>query len=72
MSFISLEDTQWLALAIESNDYGRDCEISIHWEDLEIGVRRPLREPLVSARDSASPTLREIRDRLPRQDSPSG
>ena len=45
--------------------YDRADEISIAWDDDEIGIQWPLRDPMVSAKDSAAPRLRELMDRLP-------
>ena len=45
--------------------YDQGDEISIAWNDPEIGIAWPLRDPIVSAKDRRAPTLREIDDRLP-------
>jgi dTDP-4-dehydrorhamnose 3,5-epimerase len=44
--------------------YDASSEIAIRWNDPEIGIRWPLSEPLLSAKDARAPLLREIRDRL--------
>ncbi len=51
--------------------YERSCEISIRWNDDEIGVKWPVDSPLVSERDAAAPSLRDVGDRLPRWDAAS-
>ena len=49
--------------------YDPACEISIHWQDEEIGIEWPLASPLVSARDEAAPRFSEMTERLPRWDA---
>jgi dTDP-4-dehydrorhamnose 3,5-epimerase len=48
-----------------SNAYDPKAEIGIAWDDPDIGIRWPVSEPLLSARDRSQPRLSEIRDRLP-------
>ena len=45
--------------------YDPASEIGIAWNDPAIGIAWPTREPLLSARDSAHPTLAAVADRLP-------
>jgi len=45
--------------------YDRGDEISVAWNDPEIGIEWPLRDPLLSSRDAGAPRLSEILDRLP-------
>ncbi len=45
--------------------YDPESEISVAWNDPEIGISWPLSEPLLSERDRAAPTLRQLGDRLP-------
>jgi dTDP-4-dehydrorhamnose 3,5-epimerase len=45
--------------------YDPPGEIGITWNDPAIGIAWPIREPLLSARDSKHPTLAELGDRLP-------
>lgn len=45
--------------------YDPASEIGVAWNDPAIGIEWPAREPLLSARDSAHPTLAAIADRLP-------
>jgi dTDP-4-dehydrorhamnose 3,5-epimerase len=40
-------------------------EIGIAWNDPTLGITWPVRQPLLSARDGALPTLAEMTDRLP-------
>jgi len=44
--------------------YDKADEIGIAWNDLEIGIAWPLREPLLSAKDAALPRLSEVRKLL--------
>jgi dTDP-4-dehydrorhamnose 3,5-epimerase len=47
--------------------YRPDCDAGIAWNDPEIGVQWPVTEPILSAKDQASPYLSEIPPhRLPR------
>jgi dTDP-4-dehydrorhamnose 3,5-epimerase len=46
--------------------YDAEAELAIRWNDPEIAIGWPLREPIISAKDNAAPLLREVRDRLPR------
>ena len=39
-------------------------EISILWNDPDLGIAWPIREPIVSAKDSRAPRLREIAARF--------
>ena len=45
--------------------YDPASEIGIAWNDPAIGIPWPVREPILSARDSSHPTLAELADRLP-------
>jgi len=46
--------------------YVPEDEITVRWDDPDIGITWPLAEPILSARDAAAPYLREIgADRLP-------
>ena len=45
--------------------YDPTSELSIAWDDPEIGIAWPLDAPLLSAKDSAAPRLAEVLDRLP-------
>lgn len=44
--------------------YDAADEISILWSDPDLGIAWPIRDPIVSAKDSRAPRLREIKDRL--------
>ncbi len=46
--------------------YAPECEIAVAWDDPEIGIRWPVEEPVVSARDAAALPLAELMERLPR------
>jgi len=39
-------------------------EIGVAWNDPELAIRWPIREPLLSAKDAALPTFAELRRRL--------
>jgi dTDP-4-dehydrorhamnose 3,5-epimerase len=45
--------------------YDPSDEISIAWDDPEIGVQWPLAHPTVSSKDSGAPRLRDLAARLP-------
>jgi dTDP-4-dehydrorhamnose 3,5-epimerase len=45
--------------------YAPGDEITVAWNDPEIGVEWPVKEPILSAKDARAPTLAELRDRLP-------
>ena len=49
--------------------YDPSSEISIAWNDPEIGIPWPVSEPLLSAKDAAAPTLRECLEQLPRYEA---
>ena len=44
--------------------YDAADEISILWNDPDLGIDWPIRDPIVSAKDSRAPRLREIAARL--------
>jgi dTDP-4-dehydrorhamnose 3,5-epimerase len=48
-----------------SSYYDAANERGIAWDDPDVGVSWPVREPLVSERDNSNPRLREIADTLP-------
>jgi dTDP-4-dehydrorhamnose 3,5-epimerase len=41
-------------------------EITVAWNDPEIGIDWPVRAPILSAKDKDAPPLSQMRDRLPR------
>lgn len=41
-------------------------EISVAWNDPEIGIPWPVEEPILSPKDADAPRLRDVLDRLPR------
>jgi len=45
--------------------YDPASELGVVWNDPSLAIRWPVREPLLSERDSAYPTLAEVLDRLP-------
>lgn len=44
--------------------YDREDEVGLLWNDPEVGVEWPIRDPLLSAKDRAAETLAELRPRL--------
>jgi dTDP-4-dehydrorhamnose 3,5-epimerase len=42
------------------------AEISVRWNDPEIGIGWPVQAPILSAKDAAAPRLADVLDRLPR------
>jgi dTDP-4-dehydrorhamnose 3,5-epimerase len=46
--------------------YDARDEVSIAWDDPDIGIAWPLEAPIVSDRDRRAPRLSEVADRLPR------
>jgi dTDP-4-dehydrorhamnose 3,5-epimerase len=46
--------------------YDPGGEITVRWDDPEIGIAWPVAQPLLSPRDAAAPRLRELMDLLPR------
>jgi dTDP-4-dehydrorhamnose 3,5-epimerase len=45
--------------------YSPEDELTLRWDDPEVGVRWPLAEPSLSPRDAAAPLLSELLERLP-------
>lgn len=45
--------------------YDPDDELTVAWNDSEIGIDWPVREPSLSARDRSAAPLRELESRLP-------
>ncbi len=51
--------------------YEAACELSVAWNDPDIGIAWPVSEPVLSQKDAAAPRLRDIeRARLPRYEGP--
>ena len=48
-----------------SSYYDPATESGVAWDDPDIGVERPIDEPLLSERDKAAPKLADVRDQLP-------
>ena len=44
--------------------YDRSDEIGLRWNDPAVGIAWPIRDPLLSDKDAALPTLAELRPRL--------
>jgi dTDP-4-dehydrorhamnose 3,5-epimerase len=45
--------------------YDRDDELSIAWDDPEVGIEWPVAEPILSEKDAAAARLAEVAARLP-------
>jgi dTDP-4-dehydrorhamnose 3,5-epimerase len=45
--------------------YDAGDELAIAWNDPDLAIAWPLREPVVSAKDAAAPRLRDVLERLP-------
>lgn len=50
-----------------SNPYNAATESAIRWNDPEIGVEWPVKEPLLSARDQVSESFAEFKQRMSKQ-----
>ena len=46
--------------------YHPETELTVAWNDPDIGIRWPVTAPAVSDKDRAGQTLKALRDRLPR------
>jgi dTDP-4-dehydrorhamnose 3,5-epimerase len=44
--------------------YNRDDEVGLRWNDPQVGIAWPIRDPLLSAKDAALPGLDELRAQL--------
>jgi dTDP-4-dehydrorhamnose 3,5-epimerase len=51
--------------------YDREDEFGLAWDDPEIAIAWPIREPVLSAKDAAAPRLDKIRDHLPVFEEPA-
>ena len=45
--------------------YAPSDELSVLWNDPEIGIAWPIRDPVMSPKDAAAPRLSEVKDSLP-------
>jgi len=45
--------------------YDASDEIAVRWNDPDVGIDWPLRDPVLSPKDAAAPRLAEVGDRLP-------
>jgi dTDP-4-dehydrorhamnose 3,5-epimerase len=59
--FLALEDETLLAYK-QSAPYDPACEVSVAWDDADIGIEWPLagRRPILSAKDAANAPLRSL------------
>ena len=59
--------TEWAEIEYKCTaPYDRDDEIGVIWNDPDIGIEWPIREPTLSAKDTALPRLRALREQLSR------
>ena len=63
--FCVLSDTALVAYKCTER-YCPEAEITVAWNDPDIGVRWPITGPTLSEKDKAGQTLKALRDRLPR------
>jgi dTDP-4-dehydrorhamnose 3,5-epimerase len=53
-------------LAYKCTDfYAPEDEITVAWNDPEVGIEWPVQDPVLSAKDASAPRLRELLERLP-------
>jgi dTDP-4-dehydrorhamnose 3,5-epimerase len=45
--------------------YSPDHEMTVAWDDPEIGIAWPIAEPVLSPKDAGAPALRDLLERLP-------
>ncbi|HXY39771.1 MAG TPA: dTDP-4-dehydrorhamnose 3,5-epimerase [Vicinamibacteria bacterium] len=45
--------------------YDREDEMTVAWNDPQIGIEWPITEPVLSAKDASAPALHALQDRLP-------
>lgn len=50
--------------------YCPETELTIAWDDSDIGIRWPIAEPILSAKDKAGRHLRALKARLPQYEDP--
>jgi dTDP-4-dehydrorhamnose 3,5-epimerase len=43
-----------------TDEYHPECELGVAWDDPDLGIRWPVVDPVLSAKDRAHPRLREI------------
>ena len=48
------------------NFYSKQDEISVRWDDPQIGIDWPVKEPILSEKDKNAPLLKDILDKLPK------
>ena len=62
--FCVLSDTAVFEYKCDEYYYPED-EITVRWDDPQIGVNWPIKEPILSDKDATAPLLGEILDKLP-------
>lgn len=48
------------------NFYSKHDEVSVRWDDPQIGIDWPVKEPILSEKDKNAPLLKDIIDKLPK------
>lgn len=57
--FVTLEDRTEVFYKV-TNPYSRDKEIGIRWDDPDLDINWPIRNPYLSEKDKNSPTFKEL------------
>lgn len=57
--FLALEDETHLVYKVSGAEYSPSHERAIRWNDPEIGIDWPIKEPLLSEKDSEAPLLKD-------------
>jgi dTDP-4-dehydrorhamnose 3,5-epimerase len=63
--FAALSEESELLYAVTGSLYAPECDRAVRWNDPEIAIDWPFREPILSAKDAAAPLLRDA-PQLPR------
>ncbi|MEM0061300.1 MAG: dTDP-4-dehydrorhamnose 3,5-epimerase [Fervidicoccaceae archaeon] len=58
--FLSLEDNTIVVYKV-TNEYNKESEAGILWNDPDIGIKWPYDKPILSDKDSKNPTLKEAK-----------
>jgi dTDP-4-dehydrorhamnose 3,5-epimerase len=64
--FVALSDTATFCYKV-TEAYHPETELTIRWDDDQIGIRWPIRDPILAPKDRVAPSLAELpSERLPR------